>query len=240
MPLKTENAFLNLTYVLLVACVCPAQHIDAQEKDAPNDRQKAVEFLPETWKAQKSEVGGVELATVVDSMDASLDIEARVDSGAASCSINAQAVAVDKKAKSVEFEVENNSGDNVPFKAPLIKMIKIKSSEGRTEWRAKVWLDISLSDSRGKGKVAVTLNDRSRSTYKLLIGRNWLRDRFSVNVSLPYRWIGIRRSGQRSETIDLRDGEHLQQLGLRSRNLVRPRGDRPRGKRSKSPSRGPK
>jgi hypothetical protein len=52
----------------------------------------------------------------------------------------------------------------------------------KNEERYKVRLKLRWEDV--EKKVLVTLNDRQHMEYQLLIGRNFLRDDFLVNVSL--------------------------------------------------------
>ena len=114
-----------------------------------------------------------------------MDFKARVDTGAETCSIHALDIEVDpsddSKNQMISFRIVNKAGKSKAVKTRVASVVNIRTSEG-SERRYKVPLTLGLG--RFKKTVLVTLNDRSRMTYGLLLGRNWLSGDFLVDVDL--------------------------------------------------------
>ncbi len=143
-------------------------------------------------KAEKKElirmIGATALATEVST---GLPLPARVDTGATCCSIHCEALEIkdadpDPKVnigKPVRFLILPRDGDDEGewVEAKIVDHVKVRTSE-REDERYKVRLKLRVEDV--EKKVLVTLNDREKMKYPLLLGRNFLRDDFLVNVSL--------------------------------------------------------
>ncbi|HIF9421632.1 TPA: ATP-dependent zinc protease family protein [Photobacterium damselae] len=135
----------------------------------------------------KEIVGQVETIRV-NNLD--MDYEARIDTGAATTSINAYDIKVlgsdnsnmrDNLGEQVKFKTKNEKGQVATYKGKIIRVSKIRNAQG-VERRYAVVMDLELN---GKNKaVAVNLRNRSKLEYKLLIGRNWLNDDYLVDVSI--------------------------------------------------------
>ncbi len=117
-----------------------------------------------------------------------LPFRARVDTGAKSCSIHVVEMEIDQEAaqkgdnigKMLRFKVSNGKG-----KAWVVAKIEdyaIVTTSDYEEFRYKVLLTLSLNEV--EKKVLVTLNDRKKMKYPLLLGRNFLRGDFLVDVEL--------------------------------------------------------
>ncbi|MGL4512761.1 MAG: ATP-dependent zinc protease family protein [Lacipirellulaceae bacterium] len=112
---------------------------------------------------------------------------ARVDSGAKSCSLHAEEVRIDDPSdkmkknigKAVRFRVLDEKGESHWIDAEIAETVTIKTSEARDR-RYKVWLSLKHGDF--EKRVTVTLNDRSHMEFPLLVGRNFLRGDFVVDV----------------------------------------------------------
>lgn len=103
----------------------------------------------------------------------------RVDTGAETTSINASKIKID--GDFVEFFILNKKGEDAYLKTKIIDEKYVKNAEKR-EKRYYVYLTIEYKGfSR---KTLVNLNDRSTSTYKILLGRNWLMGHYMVDVSI--------------------------------------------------------
>lgn len=121
--------------------------------------------------------------------EAALQFSARLDTGATVSSINARDIEVvggsgspqrTDVGKRVRFTVENATGQNARIEATIDQVRGIQTSDCR-ELRYHVYLTVVHA---GKShRVLINLNDRSRSKDKLLLGRNWLRRGFVVDVS---------------------------------------------------------
>lgn len=99
--------------------------------------------------------------------DISKDYAARVDTGAAICSLDAQDINVDFKY--VEF---HHAGSRL--KIPLERMRKTKSASGETN-RPIVKLSYSWN-GKTYSNIDTGLIDRSRLKFKLLVGRNLISE----------------------------------------------------------------
>jgi hypothetical protein len=131
-------------------------------------------------------IGATALVTEVST---GLPLSARVDTGATSCSIHCESFEIkdadpDPKVnigKPVRFLIKKDDGTSEWVEAKIVDYVKVRTSE-REDDRYKVSLRLRCDDV--EKKVHVTLNDRQSMKYPLLLGRNFLRDDFLVNVSL--------------------------------------------------------
>lgn len=118
-----------------------------------------------------------------------IDYLTRIDTGAKITSIHAINVKVkdekkDKKdniGKMVTFDTINHAKVKKSHTTKIIDVAKVSNSQG-TEYRYEV--EMNLSWKGVAKKVKVNLRDRSKMTYKLLIGRNWLMDDYIVDVNM--------------------------------------------------------
>jgi hypothetical protein len=127
-------------------------------------------------------------ATVLEKQS-NLLFRARVDTGAKSCSLHIEEMSIDGEeekwvdniGKIVRFKVKNRNGESHFLDARIDGYVIIKTSGARVR-RYKVPMTL-----RWKGvekTVLVTLNDRDGMEYPLLLGRNFLRGDFVVDVDV--------------------------------------------------------
>ncbi len=128
----------------------------------------------------KQIVGATELVFVEE---ANLSFKARVDTGAKTSSIHAENIELDlsgdPRGKPISFNLVTKEGLSRKIKTRVSSVIKVKTSE-MAENRYVVPLLIKWHDS--KKTVHVTLNDRTKMKYRLLLGRNWLHGDFIVDI----------------------------------------------------------
>ncbi|MDN2481441.1 ATP-dependent zinc protease family protein [Vibrio agarivorans] len=113
---------------------------------------------------------------------------ARIDTGATRTSLHAMNIEIvdgveDLEAnigKRVRFITANEQGDKHQHQADIVAVRTIKNSLG-TEVRYSI--DMTLSREGESETVQVNLRDRGRMDDKLLIGRDWLRCRYLVDVN---------------------------------------------------------
>ena len=117
----------------------------------------------------------------------------RIDTGAHSCSLHVEKVEINKESKkplnnvgkSIRFLIKNEEGKSDWIETKIVGVVRVRSSalkNGDFDRRYKVPLTLELGDFRKE--VLVTLNDRTEMDYPLLIGRNFLRGDFLVDVSI--------------------------------------------------------
>jgi hypothetical protein len=139
--------------------------------------------------AKQPNVRLIGATAVVTEVSTGLPLSARVDTGATSCSIHCEAVEIKDAdpdprvniGKPVRFLIKHEDGQGEWVEAKIIDHVTVRTSE-REDERYKVNLRLRWEDV--EKKVQVTLNDRQSMKYPLLLGRNFLRDDFLVNVSL--------------------------------------------------------
>jgi len=107
----------------------------------------------------------------------SVKIPARVDTGAATSSLDARELKV--KDNVAEFKLPPRYGDLL-IRLPVVGWKEIRSSEARDR-RPVVELDICLGPRRMH--IQVNLNDRSGVKYPLILGRNVLKENFVVDCN---------------------------------------------------------
>ena len=134
-------------------------------------------FTGETVNAgEKITIGGIEDVIL---LPWGIQVPARIDTGAATSSLDVCEI---KKmgGKEIEFRLPERCGGN-KVRMPVVAWRIIQSTEGKAERRPVVELELCLGSKRLRTQV--TLNDRSRMEYPLLIGRRALEENFIVDVS---------------------------------------------------------
>lgn len=132
--------------------------------------------------AAKQIVGATEIVEVEPSK---LRIEARVDSGAKTTSIHAENIEIDPhgdpRGKPIAFDLVNKQGQSQRISTHVVKQLRVKTSAGE-ELRYAVALTLTWRQT--SKTILVNLNDRAQMRYRLLLGRNWLRGDYIVDVEL--------------------------------------------------------
>lgn len=141
--------------------------------------------LPE---ARKQLIGATALVTEQTS---GIDFRARVDTGASSCSMHVEELILeggpaedpdDDVGKEIRFRIINSLGESHWIRSKVSRVVAIRTSDSRREIRYKVFL--TLRRNGFEKRVLVNLNDRSHLEYPMLLGRNYLRKDFLVDVDL--------------------------------------------------------
>ena len=145
---------------------------------------------PEDCPEEKTKVVPGPIATFTEK-ESGFMYEARVDTGAKTCSIHATKVKIEdanKKSmiknigKKISFELESTDGKKKRVTTTIADTVRVKTTNSdAVQRRYKVWLTLVYGDV--ERRVHVTLNDRSHMEYPLLIGRNLLCGAFLVDVS---------------------------------------------------------
>lgn len=116
---------------------------------------------------------------------------ARVDTGAQGTSIHVEEWLIDDKpekvaqkkniGKRVKFRIHNQQGQDAWLDGLIIDTVLIKNAE-KKERRYKVVMTLRVGEY--EKECIVNINDRSGMTYPILIGRNFLRGDFLVDVAM--------------------------------------------------------
>ena len=127
------------------------------------------------------------VATVAES-ESGIEFKARVDTGATHCSIHVAEWEIESPAenmaenvgKTIRFRTENRCGRSEWLEREIAAVDLVKTSE-KSEWRYLVRMN--LHHNGVEREVLVSLNDRSRMSYPVLVGRNYLAGHFVVDVA---------------------------------------------------------
>ena len=123
---------------------------------------------------EKITIGEVEEVVL---MPWGLRLPARIDTGAATSSLDARELNVENNI--AEFRLPKKFG-NLQLHLPVVEWQSIRSADF-AERRPVV--EITLCMGSKLIRAQVTLNDRSRVSYPLIIGRNILKDNFVVDCT---------------------------------------------------------
>ncbi len=104
-------------------------------------------------------------------------LPARIDTGAAKSSLDARELKI--TGDTVEFRLPEQVG-GLRLRLPIVEWKHVRSPDG-LQRRPVVELEFCLGPKRIRNKV--NLNDRSFVKYPLILGRNFLKDHFVVDVS---------------------------------------------------------
>ena len=113
-------------------------------------------------------------------------IDGRIDTGANSTSLDAPGL-----------EIVNEDGQDwatftikgVPVRSKVVNYVLIKQHGAESQRRPVIMLKVTLGNVTQA--VPTTLTDRSNFKYKILIGVNFLKDHFIVDVSRKYVLIPV-------------------------------------------------
>lgn len=111
-----------------------------------------------------------------------IDIPAKIDTGADSSSIWASYIRVDKDGilRFRLFDEGSRYYTGKVYRRKDYKVAMVKSSTGHKQIRYRTHFTVSLAGR--KIKVLFNLSDRSKNTYKVLIGRRTIAGKFVVDV----------------------------------------------------------
>jgi hypothetical protein len=131
--------------------------------------------FPDSNSKPKQVIGQTAEVTIEE---AGMDFIARVDTGAASTSVHAEALRVD--GDMVDFELVNRDAARLPMRMPVAKSGTVRNAGGSG---TRVFVEMTVRHEGRDKRVLVSLSERDHMTYALLLGRNWLKDDYIVDVS---------------------------------------------------------
>jgi len=114
-------------------------------------------------------------------------MKARIDTGATTTSIDARNIRVqtrDGKKWALFTLVDRESGKEFDLEKPVVKIVPIKRHGMEDQKRYAVRMVLVLGSI--SQHILVTLNDRERFDFPVLIGRNFLRGAAVVDVDRAY------------------------------------------------------
>jgi len=131
----------------------------------------------------KATVGWIERVALTSD---ALQMEAKVDTGADYSSVHADGVRYFDRDGSrwVEFALYDQQGKHYLLQRPLERVARIKKKTGGALERPVVVLDLCIGGVRHQAQF--NLAERGHFKYPLLLGRDFLKDRFLVDSSHKY------------------------------------------------------
>jgi len=157
--------------------VIPAEKVSPDAKLAAKKSAEIAKVKPDVKSALKPKIyGWKEWVWVIKP---EVILRAKLDTGARTCSVHAtniEEVEIDGK-KWVKFTVSdpvNDKASRIRYKAPLVRVSKIKNDAGGIDERFVVALTFQIGERKLVGEF--NLNDRSKMTCAMLIGRNILEE----------------------------------------------------------------
>jgi hypothetical protein len=151
--------------------------------------------LPDAWSQETVSTSSKHIigatATITEA-GTGIPFSARVDTGAKSCSLHVEQLEIKDESpkrmenigKTVRFLIQGKNGKSDWVETTIAGAVRVKSSvfkNGEFDRRYKVRLTLRWKDV--EKEVLVTLNDRTDMAYPVLIGRNFLRGDFLVDVA---------------------------------------------------------
>jgi len=128
-------------------------------------------------------IGNIEIVDIPELGLTHLD--AKIDTGADSCSMHCDDIEVE--GKNVTFTLHDEVHPAYHGKRltlPIFKIKKVKSSNGKSEER--VFVKSLLKLGRKSYQAEISLTNRENMKYPMLIGRRFLAHRYLVDVSHKY------------------------------------------------------
>ena len=129
-------------------------------------------------------IGAVEWASIEPG---AVRMRARIDTGAETTSLHAENITLIERdgRRYVRFDTRDpKSGELIGMEERFKRRVRIKQTSGELERRYAVRMWVTLGEVRAR--VDVTLSNRARFEFPLLIGRNFLTDNMIVDVSQRY------------------------------------------------------
>ena len=175
--MKSRNMFLQVWF-LVFGIFLTLGMADTQKEGPINLESNQTVIQTDSQAFEKRIIGRAERVRVIPG---DIVLEARIDTGATTCSIGVD-----------EYEIFNEDGQDwvemtlngKKSKHKLVKYIHIKQHGKAALKRPVIRLRLIIGDI--SESVKVTIASRENFKYQLLIGRNLLHDRFIVDVSKKY------------------------------------------------------
>jgi len=176
--------WLDAGIVLILACSCMHAAAAAEVKDS--GAQKVAKEI--TWsdedESDNSGIGAKHIIGMVEKVlvdPGDLLLDARIDTGANKTSLDAQ-----------NLQIVNEDGQDwamfsingTAMRGRVVKYVRIKQHGTTSQRRPVIMLKVTLGSVTQN--VNATLTDRSNFKYKMLVGVNFLKDHFIVDVSQKY------------------------------------------------------
>jgi len=180
-----KRTYIAILFFLAFTVLQGAEEVQPQAQPETQQQPPAAPPAAEvSWSDEEADAGLIGTKQVIGMVEkvmvepGELTLEARIDTGANTTSIGAEDLQIlnEDGQEWALFSVEGK-----PIRAKVVRDVFIKQHGAPSQRRPVVMLKITLSNVTQA--VEATLTDRSNFKYKVLIGVNFLRDHFIVDVS---------------------------------------------------------
>lgn len=192
---------------VLLAPASPA----ADQDPTPPDKPKAGDRID-----GKRLIGAT---AIVVEKKSGISFAARVDTGAQGTSLHVEEWQIGGQreqeaqraniGKQIRFRVRNNNGDDDWIQAIIVDTVLVKNAE-KKERRYKVVVTLRIGDF--EKECIVNINDRSKMTYPILIGRNFLHGDFLVDVAMDESVVVTAAETEVAPTGEKIEEEHVDEV----------------------------
>ena len=172
----------------------PAPKDPVPKEASPEKDPKATDKPPVEIKKKKCIIGAT---AILIEKQSELKFHARVDSGAKSCSLHVEKYKIQDEStkenikermtenigKVIHFEIKNGDDKTHILSSKIAGYVIIKTSD-KKEGKRRYKVPLTFLWKSKEKEVLVTLNDRKHMAYPLLLGRNFLRGDFLVDVEM--------------------------------------------------------
>ncbi len=173
----------------------PKPKADSPKEDPRiTPKTSATPKQPEHPKKKKCIIGAT---AVLLEKQSEIQFRARVDSGAKSCSLHFEKIKIEDESKKenitelmtenigkvIHFEIKNGNNKTHILTSKIAGYVIIKTSD-KKEGKRRYKVPLTFRWKSMEKEVLVTLNKRNHMEYPLLLGRNFLKGDFLVDVEL--------------------------------------------------------
>ncbi len=139
--------------------------------------------ITSAWAASKETLGWVEKVRI---SPANLILQGKLDTGADTSSLHAANVErFERDGKTwVRFVVENRQGEKATIEKEVLRTALVKRQKGATQKRDVIRLGTCLGKTYLE--IDVSLVDRRKFSYQMLIGRNFLAGNVLVDPAMTF------------------------------------------------------
>ena len=162
--------------------------------DPKPEPPKPAPVTPKPPKKKKCIIGST---AVLLEKQSEIQFRARVDTGAKSCSLHVEKIKIEDESKKenvtermtenigkvIHFEVKNGNNKTHILTSKIAGYVIIKTSD-KKEGKRRYKVPLTFRWKSMEKEILVTLNNRKHMDYPLLLGRNFLKGDFLVDVEL--------------------------------------------------------
>lgn len=153
----------------------------------------AIAFAAQSEAMAKNSKQTIGATATIKEATSGIPFSARIDTGATTCSIHALEWKIEKPAKRpsnnvgkpIRVLIANEDGKEAWVDAVIAARVRVRSSvQDEDDYHGRYKVLLPLEYNGVTKEVLVTINDRTNMEYPLLIGRNFLRGDFVVDVDV--------------------------------------------------------